>query len=101
MVIFFLLTSFKGETVLQVGLKASLRSITQKYLLEGVSFALFLPCAPIQTTGGLTQNLYNSLASKPFSPNVRESPLYVIKKWEPGTHFHEQKQAIMDTSKIF
>ncbi len=23
--------------------------------------------------------------------NLAESPLYVIKKWEPGTHFHEQK----------
>jgi hypothetical protein len=43
MAIFFLLTSFKGETVLQVGLKASLRSITQKELLERVSCALFLP----------------------------------------------------------
>jgi hypothetical protein len=25
------------------------------------------------------------------SLKLRESPLYVIKKWEPGTHFHEQK----------
>jgi hypothetical protein len=37
-----------------------------------------LPCAPIQTPGGLTQNLYNSLASKPFSPNPRESHFWVI-----------------------
>jgi hypothetical protein len=25
---------------------------------------------------------------------LTENPLYVIKKWEPGTHFHEQKQVI-------
>src|SRR5712692_4492862 len=23
-------------------------------------------------------------------------PLYVIKKWEPGTHFHDQKQPVMN-----
>ena len=43
MAISFLLMSFKGEAVFQVALKASLKSITHKELLEGVSCALFLP----------------------------------------------------------
>jgi hypothetical protein len=46
----FLLTSCKGETVFQVALKASLRSITHEELLEGVSCALFLPFLGLPST---------------------------------------------------
>ena len=34
-------------------------------------------------------HLTQSLIQAPHK--VRMSPIYVIKKWEPGTHFHEQK----------
>jgi hypothetical protein len=50
MAISFLLTSFKSEAVFQVALKASLRSITHKELLEGVSFVLFLPFLALPST---------------------------------------------------
>jgi hypothetical protein len=41
------------------------------------------------------------VAGEPCSPNARKILIYVIKKWETGTHFHEQKQhARLETNEL-